>query len=108
MLTEAPRFLPAPVGGAGIPAGQHAEALQPVTRQAGEEGLAAGVEPANGHVAVGGPPRENAAQHESWKKTRKDRYGRQQLLIFVIIRHEKDKCVNVCSRKCQQTHCEVT
>lgn len=47
MLTEAPRFLPAPVGGAGIPAGQHAEALQPVASQAGEEGLATRVEPAN-------------------------------------------------------------
>lgn len=69
-LTEAARFLPAPVGGAGIPAGQHAEALQPVTSQAGEEGLPPRVEPANGHVAVGGPPRENAAQHESWKKNR--------------------------------------
>lgn len=64
-LTEAPRFLPAPVGGAGVDAGQHAEALQPVAAQAGEEGRPSGVEPANGHAAVGGPPREDAAQDES-------------------------------------------
>lgn len=64
-LTEAPWFLPTPVGGAGIPAGQHAEALQPVAGQAGEEGLPSGVEPTNRHAAVGGPPREYAAQDES-------------------------------------------
>lgn len=64
-LTEAPRFLPAPVGGGGVPAGQHAEALQPVAGQAGEEGRPSGVEPANGHAAVDGPPREDAAQDES-------------------------------------------
>lgn len=67
-LTEAPRFLSAPVGGASVCAGQHAGALQPVASQAGEEGLPSGVEAAHGHIAVGGTPRENAAQHERWEK----------------------------------------
>lgn len=65
-LTDAPRLLSAPVGGAGVPAGQHADALQPVTAQTGEEGLPSRVEPANRHVAVGRPPRETAAQRESY------------------------------------------
>lgn len=64
-LTEAPRFLAAPVGGGGVSAGQHAGALQLVTSQAGEEGLPSRVEPAHGHIAVGRTPREIAAQHES-------------------------------------------
>lgn len=67
-LTEAPRFLSAPVGGASVRAGQHGGALQPVTSQAGEEGLASGVEAGHGHIAVGGTPRENAAQHERWEE----------------------------------------
>lgn len=63
-LTEAVRFLPAPVGGAGIAAGQHTGALELVAGQTGEEGLAARVEAGDGHVAVERPLGEDAAEDE--------------------------------------------
>lgn len=73
------RFLAAPVGGAGIAAGQHTGALQPVAGQTGEESLPSRVQAAHGHVAVQRPLGEDAAQHEGCgetdrKETHSERY----------------------------------